>query len=116
MLIFDSKPMTTKLSNPAISRVNSLTVQESYLKVNKNSSHDLTAHTIKENHKQGYVEARGILPDLANYNCPLLLPKDTLPHIEQEEVNRLAKVWCELILGKVLEDRRNKTIRSAISA
>ncbi|OGD84138.1 hypothetical protein A2572_03380 [Candidatus Collierbacteria bacterium RIFOXYD1_FULL_40_9] len=46
----------------------------------------------------------------------LLLTEDKRPPIEQEEVNRLAKAWCELMLGKVLEDRRNKTIRSAIRA
>lgn len=89
--------MTTKLSNPTISRVNSLTVQESYLKVNKNSSDDLSAHTIKENRKVGYVETNGNLPNLANHNCPLLSRKDIAPR-EPVSIDFAADQWFRILL------------------
>ena len=106
MLFFDSKPMTTKLSNPAISRVNSLNVQESYLKVNKNSSHDLTAHTIKENRKEGYVETNGNLPNLANHNCPLLSRKDLAPR-DPVSVEFAVDQWFRILLVHMQKQRVN---------
>ena len=46
----------------------------------------------------------------------LLLPKEAVPHTEQEETNRLAKIWCELLLGQLLEDRHQQNIPSAFEA
>lgn len=37
--------------------------------------------------------------------CPLPNPKDTRPPLIKEEINELAKVWCELLLGQIQEVR-----------
>lgn len=37
--------------------------------------------------------------------CPLPNPKDTRPPLIKEDINQLAKAWCELLLGQIQEVR-----------
>lgn len=45
-------------------------------------------------------------------DSPLLLPNNARPHQAQDEVNNLAKAWCELVLGQILETHHNQAPRA----
>lgn len=62
-------------------------------------------------HKVGYKE---IHPNTANQEtpgCPLPISKDAAPHLKVDEINRLAKAWCELMI----EHRQSTNLRAIIS-
>lgn len=65
----------------------------------------------------GSLSQRGILPKTNNsikgngVDSKLVLSKDTTPRPTKEEINRLAKAWCEMLLGQVMEERNQQIDR-----
>lgn len=45
-------------------------------------------------------------PNQASPSCPLPISNNAVPHLETDEINRLAKAWCGLILGFIQERNR----------
>lgn len=57
-------------------------------------------------HKQGYKDKLTTTTNQASPSCPLPISKDTAPRLKVDEISRLAKAWCGLILGFIQERNR----------
>ncbi len=66
-------------------------------------------------HKEGYVEETKKTINKAGLNGQLIQSKDTTPRPTKEEINRLAKAWCELVLGQVMEEQNQQKLIGANS-
>src|SRR3989338_5677408 len=98
--------MTTNSENNTNSRVTSLDFQDSNLKINRNviGSVSPLINTSQRGIKRGWAVDRE-LKDLV-VNQPQT--KDTTPRPIKEEINQLAKSWCELLVGQMQENTINK--------
>ena len=61
-----------------------------------------------KNHKEGYPQIPNSTTNPESQDYPLPISKDAAPHLEVDEINRLAKAWCELMI----EHRQVKSNRA----
>ena len=90
--------MIINLKNKTILRASKPESQGSYLKVNKNGSDGTTAFI---NHKESYIKKPTKIIKQGKKTIPLLLTKAIHPH---DEVNKLAKQWCQLLINQIQEE------------
>lgn len=103
--------MTTSLQNKTFKDSSSLDFQDPNLKVNR-SVNGLVCPLTK--HKEGYQEESSSSTRQAELSCPLPFSNNKrLPNPIKEEINQLAKTWCELLLGQIQEARSQQGLQSA---
>lgn len=66
-------------------------------------------------HKEGYVEETKKTINRAGLNGQLVQRNNARPPIK-EEINQLARSWCELLLGQVMEVKTQQSLTRAIEA
>jgi len=94
--------MNTKTNNKDFSKSSSLENQESNEVFNGNANSLITALI---NHKDRCGEKTNNSIKQTQLTCPLPNSKYTRPSLIKEEMNKLAKAWCELLLGQIQEVR-----------
>ena len=55
-------------------------------------------------------ERNGNSTNQAGLNTQLIRPKENTPRTKGEEINRLAKTWCELLLNQIQEHNQPRAI------
>lgn len=88
----------------------SLEVQESNLKVNGKVNHSASALISKgeiSGKTNNSIKGNGL-----GKRC--VQTKDTAPRPVKEEINRLAKAWCELLLRQIQEEQTQQFLERAI--
>lgn len=65
-------------------------------------------------HKVRYESKSSNTTNQASPSCPLPISKDTDPRPQADEINRLAKTWCSVVLGFIQERNRLTQIQGAI--
>ena len=73
-----------------------------------NLIHKLASEKIKgvassSGHKVRYENKSVHTPNQASPSCPLPISNNAVPRLETDEISRLAKAWCGLILGFIQE-------------
>jgi len=93
--------MNTKTQIKTFKDSVSLEVRDCNKKVNRTANEVATALI----HKERYGEKSNNSIKQTQLTCPLPKSKDTRPPHIKEEMNKLAKAWCELLLGQIQEVR-----------
>lgn len=65
-------------------------------------------------HKERYQEKIINTTSQETPSCPLPILNNMVPPLEGDEINRLAKSWCELILGQMIEQGKLSASGGAI--
>ena len=65
-------------------------------------------------HKVGYQEKYPNTTNQASPSCPVTISNNAVPRLEADEINHLAKTWCEMILGFIQERNRLTQVQGAI--
>jgi hypothetical protein len=98
-----------------------MTIRESQFIYSKEKCEKPLVNNDKLAQSQGnLISKRGILSKVSSHikrsgsDCPLPFPNNIAPHFAKEEINQLAKVWCELLFNQIQETRNQQKLTECL--